>query len=205
MSFDLELSLFSPRQAEHITGIQMVRQRDLRRHGYLKQHHGHAKFDAIDLAQMMVLSAMMQRGIKPSAASGWAEICAVGIVQSALCDPNAWADFENAIWTMPGEQAPAEKAAWLSRGFSIQQAHKGRNLWRIQPGFFLIIWADGSELWADSVDTEISFLPPDDPKVSGPITVLDLRALAKVLITRAQAPLARVIAAKTSDQQTGGA
>lgn len=193
MSFDLHPTRFTPRQAEQITGITMVRQRDLRRHGYLPQHEGHARFTAIDLAQMMVLSSMMQRGIAPSTAAGLAEISAVGIVQVALSSPDVWEGMDDAEWTYPGEQMPEDKAQWLARVFSNFQAAAGDNRWRVTPGRFLIIWANGREFWSPSVDHEIEEMEQDDPRLAGPITVLDLHALADQLVRRAQLPLARVV------------
>lgn len=193
MDFDLELTLFTPRQAEQITGIPQMRQRDLRRHGYLPQHEGHARFTAIDLAEMMVLSSMMQRGITPSTASGLAKISVVGIVQLALSDVDVWKDMDNATWSFPGEQDPESKAEWLARVFCNFRAHDGDKRWRVQPARFMIIWADGQEFWTFSVDREIEEMEQDDPRLAGPVTVLDLHALARLLVTRAQLPLARVV------------
>ena len=194
MSFDLQPTLFTPRQAEQITGIRMARQRDLRRHGYLPQHEGHAKFSAVDLAEMLVLAAMMRRGIGPSDAIQIAKISAVGIVLHALADPAAFEGMDKADWTVPGEQPSTAKAEWLARDFANAQARKGDHRWRVLPGNFLIIFADGSEIWHHSVDEAFRKFPPTDRRRTGAITVIDLAAMGKQMLRKSQLPLVTVIA-----------
>lgn len=191
--WDIELSLYTPRQAEHITGIKMVRQRDLRRHGYLPKQEGVAAFTVVELAKMMVLSSMMQQGIGPAKSVDIAEISAVGIVKWALSSHAAWAGMDLANWTYPGEQMPEDKAAWLSRVFSSGRARDGEAIWRVTPGRFLILFADGQEFWAGSVDQELEEIEPTDPRLAGPIMVLDQKSMAATLLKKADLPLARVI------------
>lgn len=193
MSFDLLLTTFTPRQAEQITGIKAARQRDLRRHGYLPQQEGHAQFTAVDLAEMLVLSSMMRRGVGPGSASGIAKISAIGIVQSALSDPDAFEGMDKADWSYPGDQSPRDKAEWLARVFSAEQARKGENLWRVKPGNFLIIFADGSEAWSDSIDAAVRHYPPAHRRRIGALTVIDLGALGSEMLRKSQLPLVRVV------------
>lgn len=191
--WELDLSLYTPRQAESITGIKMVRQRDLRRHGYLPKQDGVAAFTIVELAKMMVLSSMMHQGIGPAKSIGIAEISAVGIVKWALSEPTAWAGMDLAKWSYPFEQTPQDKAAWLSRVFSSGRAFEGEPLWRVTPGRFLILFADSQEFWTNSVDQELEEIEPTDPRLAGPIMVLDLKSMAATLLKKAELPLAHVV------------
>lgn len=196
-NFEIELSLYTPREAEKITSIKMVRQRDLRRHGYLPKQEGVAAFTIIELAQMMVLSSMMQQGIGPAKSASIAKISAIGIVKLALSTSSAWDGMEHAHWTFPGEQLPDEKAQWLSRVFSSGMVNDDENLWRITPGRFLIVFANGQELWTNSVDDEFDDAGAD---IAGPAMVLDLVAMAKALLKKADLPLARVVLSEEGDE-----
>lgn len=193
--WEFELALYTPRQAEKATGISMVRQRDLRRHGYLPKQDGVAAFTVIDLAKMAVLSSMMQHGMGPARSNLLAEASTVAIVACALSDPAAWEGMDLAHWTAPGEQKPKDKAEWLVRQFCMKLARQGDLNWRMPPARFFVIFADGREFWTNSLDRELGAIELSDPRVGGPLLVLDLMAMAASLRAKADLPLARVVPA----------
>lgn len=92
------LTQFTPAQAEKIAGISVDQQRNLRRHGYLAQSEGHARFDGFGLARLTAIKALSDRGIGPSLTAkadvrdGFdiATLCATGILWSLLDWPEAY-------------------------------------------------------------------------------------------------------------------
>ncbi|WP_028711002.1 hypothetical protein [Paracoccus pantotrophus] len=86
----ITLTQFTPAQAEKITGISVDQQRNLRRHGYLAQSEGHARFDGFGLARLLAIRALSDRGIGPSLTAkadesqDIATLCATGILWALL-------------------------------------------------------------------------------------------------------------------------
>ncbi|WP_323009647.1 hypothetical protein [Paracoccus sp. (in: a-proteobacteria)] len=86
----ITLTQFTPAQAEKITGISVDQQRNLRRHGYLAQSEGHARFDGFGLARLFAIKALSDRGIGPSLTAksdespDIATLCATGILWALL-------------------------------------------------------------------------------------------------------------------------
>lgn len=98
MSMTLTLTTFTPAEAEAITGVSTASQRDWRRRGFLASGDGHARFDAFDLARMLVIRLLSDRGIGPAqtaqapslAFGDIASICAVGALGNAFSWSDAW-------------------------------------------------------------------------------------------------------------------
>lgn len=118
MTTNLTLTTFTPAEAEAITGVSTASQRDWRRHGYLAKRDGHARFDAFDLARMLVIRLLSDRGIGPAqtaqtpylAFGDIAAICAAGALGNAFSWRDAWeGDLEEipTSMTIP-EDAEAE-------------------------------------------------------------------------------------------------
>lgn len=84
------LSLFTPGEAERITGLSVAMQRDWRHRGFLPKTEGHARFNVFDLASMLAMKLLSDRGVGPQASQAVAEWCAVGIVWEVLTDFEAW-------------------------------------------------------------------------------------------------------------------
>ncbi len=85
MAWKRTYTTFTASEAERITGIDKVRQRDMRRHGYLPPlEGGKAAFEAPMLAGMIAAAALAKAGIPP--ANGWqlARSCGTVIVARAL-------------------------------------------------------------------------------------------------------------------------
>lgn len=91
---EITLTQFTPGQAEKITGVSVVQQRNLRRHGYLISNEGHARFNAFGLARLLAIQILADRGIGPAltakADDGFdiASIIATGILSSLF----GWVD-----------------------------------------------------------------------------------------------------------------
>lgn len=84
MSIGISEITFTPSEVAKITGVSTAKQRDLRRHGFLPEVKGHARFNAYDLAELFFVQKMSERGVGPKQAFEVSEICATGIVWHAL-------------------------------------------------------------------------------------------------------------------------
>ena len=90
MSLGIINTYFTPSEAEKISGLSVTKQRDLRRHGFLPEVEGHARFDAYDVAELLFVQKMSARGVGPKHAFEVAKTCATGIVHHALGNPSAY-------------------------------------------------------------------------------------------------------------------
>lgn len=98
MSLGFLAHTFTAGEAARITGMEPVRQRDLRHRGFLPSHDANARFDVFDLAQMYFIQAMSVRGVGPRTSAPLSEVCATTIGFHALDDPSAFAgDAERLI------------------------------------------------------------------------------------------------------------
>lgn len=167
------LTVFRPAEAEAITGLTRVMQRDWRERNFLPKNEGHARFDAFGLAEMLLMKLFSDRGIGPQQSKDVAEFARSSVVWHALETSSAF-----------GGDGVSEQSADSLR----------RRLWReiglprLTGARFLILFADGSE-WLDN-SLEHAFIKNDtEEKLTGPILVLDLEMLGDQLIRRASRPL----------------
>lgn len=102
MSEPYTLTQFTPAEAEAITGVSNNVQRDWRRHGYLRQSDGHARFNIFDLGKMLTMAKLSQRGIGPKDSFKVAEWCAEGIAVQCFAAIEAYeGNFEYALTWFP--------------------------------------------------------------------------------------------------------
>lgn len=186
------LSLFTPAAAERISGVSVDLQRDWRRRGYLAKQDGHARFTVFDLAQMLVLKTLSDRGIGPDRAKDVAQSAATEVAVATLRWTNAWSDGSDADcppWSTWGEFVET-----LITEAMMEQIHSGGMLPRLSVAHDakLIWWSDDSFLLTGSIDDALSAVASTDPKVSGAIIILDLAGLASRMIDAAQRPFASV-------------
>ena len=111
MNTPFTLALFSPGEAEKITGLSTTMQRDWRHRGFLPKNDGHARFDLFTLAMMMVLKLFADRNFGPQAVKTIADITARAIAWHALEFVDS---FEGDIPDYPDS---ARRALWNSLGF----------------------------------------------------------------------------------------
>lgn len=218
METRITLTTFTPAEAEAITGISTALQRDWRRRGIFPKTDGHARFDVFGLAKMLAMKMLSDRGVGPVHTADEAEWCAMGIVWHALAWIDAWeGEPEKALtWFNAFAQPPAVDPVILA---SIEKANEnGHDMpvpevgshWgsqseflrrkvlasadrpRIVPANIFIWWADGSHIFHNSVDVILSEMTSDDPRITGPVIFLDMRALASTLLDRAGRALAHV-------------
>lgn len=182
-AFEHELRLFTPAAAERITGVSVALQRDWRRRGILPQHEGHARFKLFDLAELLFLRMMTDRGIGPLAQTGavpvkgMAKSVAVRIVMHALRWPDAW---EGPVERTPGRTWGEQAATLIGEMMSFD------------PARFFVWFADGSMVLCDDPREAFDRHLSSDPAVAGAVIVLDLNAIGSHLIEQVGEPLVTV-------------
>lgn len=168
------LAHFAPSEAEKITGLSTAMQRDWRHRGFLPKNEGHARFDLFTLATMMALKLFADRGIGPQVAQNFTEISSRAIAWFAL-------EFEDAYEGKLSDSLDAtRRGLWNALGLP-----------RIVPSRFLVVFADGSEWWDNSIENAFQ-KNADTDKFAGPVIVLDLMILGDVLIERADRALVHI-------------
>lgn len=85
-----ENTLFSPAEAEAITGVGVAMQRDWRRRGIIqKADDGWSRYDRQSLAEMTIIKHLADAGIAPALAKDWAVWAGWRLADHALHHPNA--------------------------------------------------------------------------------------------------------------------
>ncbi|RQW41376.1 helix-turn-helix domain-containing protein [Novosphingobium sp. LASN5T] len=202
------LTAFTPAEATAITGVSQDLQRDWRRRGFLPRSEGHARFDLFGLAELLTMKLLSARDIGPKAAAEVADWCGNGIAYHALDAVDAYEgdhlrtnearglddrplsdDERSKLATLISQtggryDAPdvrwGDKADWLRR-----QVYHKRTGTRVIPGSLFAWWADDSHSFLLSLDEALADMLSGDPRLAGPIVVLDLQALAYTLSERA--------------------
>ena len=205
------LTTFTPAEVEKITGLTTTMQRDWRRRGFLPSNSGHARFDAFGLAEALVMKLLADRGIGPTLTKEIAHWCGVGIIWLILKDVDAYeGDHLRVFEWLPEDQRPASRStgedideevrklaeaagidvglmggSWGPKGsWLARQILRLRGCGGVVPARHFIWWADGSHVW--HVDLNKAFDGFSwDPRLSGPVIVLDLGALASLMMERA--------------------
>ncbi len=230
MDISITVARFGASEAERITGVSAMRQRDFRRHGYLPPITGRARFDVFELAELFVLKIMMDRNIGPQEAMNVTDICALGIVWHALMEKGAFAgDFSilDEVINMPPRQGlDAGGLDIINRALVKQgldpindiaefyrileqgehQDYLRRRLWnltkkpRVIPAEYFVWWADGSHLWCHGLDEAFDDLSPSDPKRVGSVIVLNLASLGLQFHANAQCSFASFTVAEGGEE-----
>lgn len=182
--YHYELAEFTPGDAEAITGVSTVLQRDWRRRGILPANEdGHARFDVHGLAELMILKSLSDRGLGPQAAKAVAEIGSGAVVHGALQNEDAF---------QVESRGPAPAA--IDPGAVVRRTSPNKMHRNVMPAPYLIIWADGSEVWQFDVQKAIDAISKSaqEDKLGGPITIIDQYAMGNLLFRRAGRPLVSV-------------
>lgn len=192
-NFKIELVKFTPKQVEEITGLSAIRQRDLRRHGYLPSNKGHARFDIFELSEMYVLQLMLERNIGPKRAKVISETCALGITWAVFNSDNAYGRDYDLISGAHGTSNNIAKELDTDKAFYFRSNIFNINSFKdTVPDEYFIWWANGEHSWYTLVDQAFEEVMEHDVKLAGPIIILSLNSLASDLIRRAGSVFANV-------------
>jgi hypothetical protein len=100
-----EYTTFTASEAERISSVNGENQRNLRRHGYLAPiAGGKAKFGLEDIARLVVIGFLSERGFPPAISTTIANFCAAMVAAHAL-------DLEDAVGDKDARKALIEKLA----------------------------------------------------------------------------------------------
>lgn len=211
MNSTITLTVFTPGEAERITGLTTVMQRDWRRRGFVGASEGHARFNGFDLAEMWALKLLSDRGIGPQHGREVADWLAGGIMLYALQDRRAYEGDGDELNRVPEIDVPddmrsaiekaAEKArpgnkfdlsgarlGWLARSNELarrvlQMHDRPKGVGRVMPARFFIWFADGTHRWDETIDE--CFVSAENGRTAGAVVVLDQFALGKELVSSA--------------------
>lgn len=192
-NFEIELVKFTPKQAEEITGLSTIRQRDLRRHGYLPTNQGHARFDLFELTEIYALQLMLERNIGPKKAKNISEVCALGITWAIFGSDNAYGkDYDlisgkHALNDMIAKEIEDDKPFYFR-----SHIFRPSRIKNIVPDEFFIWWANEEYSWYTSLDDAFEEVVEHDAKRSGPIIILSLNSLASDLKRKAGTVFANI-------------
>lgn len=221
MKRNLTLTQFTPAEAENITGVSTMAQRDWRRRGILeKRGEGHARYDLFDLGAMMSLKLLSDRGIPLDDAAKVADLCGMGIGYRVLQWIDAYeGDHERTnearrlpeqLLEITEQQIEALRKAAEEKNIEFPEGLAQRKRWGVKgewlarqvyldrfntgavPAELFIWWANGSHIFHQSFDSARSDMFSWDERLSGPAFVLDLSSLAQVLLDRAGRALVHV-------------
>ena len=174
---------FTAGEAEKITGLSPDTQRDWRRRGFLDApEKGWSRYELRDLAELLVMSALQERGIGPSISKNIAGVVALRLSFFVVSWVEAIDDRTNGEMEKIIQQR--RKLVGETRGhFFITPS--------TEPRRFVIFWANGTTEFVEDIGKAFSELS-SDPRYHGAILVLDLEALATLLIERAGRPFVSV-------------
>jgi hypothetical protein len=179
MKFRNVFSTFTAGEAEAITGVTAVMQRDWRRHEYLRaQSEGWSKHDTHALAQMIFMKAMADVGVGPSISGPVSQSAAMRIEYFAFSQPNAVADNTGGQF-MQFVRARKESVA----SFFIRWTNKS------EVESWAIVWRDRSVAFATDLRDAVKGIAPE---VRSSMIAVDLDLLGSILAQRAGRPLVTV-------------
>lgn len=214
------LTLFTPGEAQRITDVATVMQRDWRRRGFLPSGDGHARFDVFSLAELWALKLLADRGIGPQQGKEVVDWLAIGIVGYALQFRDAYEgehdefehlmgagdsadDLHRVVEKIAEKARPGDKfdlsgapASWLASANTfarqiLREHGRVRGAGRVMPARFFVWWADGTHRWDQSIDASFS-ATKSEAATTGAVVVIDQFALGKALAGRAGRPLVHV-------------
>jgi hypothetical protein len=218
MDYVFDLSVFTPKEAEAITGVSTTLQRDWRRRKFLPVVEGHMRFNILELSRLWAIKLLADRGIGPATSTEVTELIAEGIAFHALASSAAFEGEHPAIDQLPktsnafemrkaledlAEKArPGDKfdlsgapVAWMASTNQLartvlRQFGTWKGSGRVLPARFFIWFADGSHNWVASIDSAFFYAESEEipERLTGAIAILDQYALGRTLMERANRP-----------------
>ncbi len=204
----LELEVFTPSEAETITGVSQATVRNWRRAGYLPRHQGHARYDFRDVAGLFVMRILVARGINVKTAKEFAGQTVASILQSAAWSGKAFSacayaaakdehgETRNSRAEIASdyEVEPEVVSEALSMDLLIRHSEQQFGFSGVRKPGWLVIWADdGIEfLYDDAEDAFFGNIDFTKAYVQGPIIIFSLDALAQMVMDRLPRPAIRL-------------
>ncbi|MHA6642979.1 hypothetical protein [Mesorhizobium sp. A623] len=213
METGISLAVFTPREAERITGVSTVMQRDWRRHGYLPVSEGHMRFNVFGLAELLALRLLAERRIGPQQGKLVSDWLAAGITRFALQSRRAYdgdaaeiqklpddtnkAAMREALEKLAAQAAPGSTfslsgapISWLAGAnrlsrMVLKMHNKPEGIGRALPARFFLWFSDDTHTWHESVDKCFEEEGCADGLLAGPIVVLDQHAIGEHLLKMA--------------------
>ena len=179
------LATFSPASAEDVAGVEPDLQRKWRRRGHLpaSEGDGHARFNCFDLAHLLALRLLSERGSGPLLAREPATGCAAAIAFHALSWPNAWEGADLA--RVPGR-------TWGDKSQLLRAALFGAAGIEPVPARYFAWWTSGPFSFEASLDAAFNDGVSSDERFAGVVHTLDLEAVASSFVGRAGRPFVHV-------------
>jgi len=198
MSYCVEPTHFESRDAEKLCRLSMPQQRNWRRYGSLPPIEGHARLDVFDLCELYSLGLLTEKGVAPKQAVEVVDILRMGLAWHALTCAAAYdgedhllsdeplSDFEKGI----DNPIYSRLDRYGRAAFKGKEGLMGKG--RLIPARFFIWFADGTHTWDQSVDRHFHG-NEGDPRIAGPVIVLDQMALGLDMAHRSNKPFALVM------------
>lgn len=176
----LEPITYSAGDVQELTGVSAVSQRNWRTRGFLPPlpEGKHYRADVFDMAMLKITAHLAER-LPVADAVEIAETSARAVASHALAVHTAW------------QGLPKTLPETLSAQSLVQSALRRRygDAARVIPADYLIIWADGSEVWAGNVNAALE--AATFAQTGGAILLLDLAQIGFDLATQGR-PLMKV-------------
>lgn len=206
---DIELSLYTPSDAEAVTKVAQTQVRNWRRAGYLSRQDGPARYTIGDLLNMSAMHELVSRGVAPSVAKPFAAEIAHAAFSNMIYSVRAFSETaQNAAAAEVGEGNPervAQVRAALGADFShdalmfiqtqeflMECAERKFGLTGLKKPLWFIIWANGKmQFYHDEDISEETFFGNTsyrDPYVQGPVMLFCLGAIAQMVLDRLPRP-----------------
>lgn len=195
---------FTPAEAAKISGVSATLQRDWRRRGILRPlETGQARFTPFEVAEMMALNALAERGLSPLSYRGIAGKLGASIVACALRSKDSYSGaFDEFLPTdthrldasirtyeiMSGSLGLRTDAAALRddikdvligwRAMALAKVVTKLEGYSVEDLDAFVQFADGSFEFYPSIMTPFEVLETGDPRLRGAVIVVSLSGLA---------------------------
>ena len=171
--FFYSLGKFRPAEAAPITGLSTDLQLAWRKRSILPTNAGHARLDVFDLAEMLFLKSLTDRGVSIHTAKIGSDTAACSIAGWALAHDDA---FAGQIESFRPHLGPVLEQFGPLGKVSASFVHR-----------FMVLFADNEREFMDALDPAIFDRQANEysPKSTGPLVVCDLAAMGGGLRQRA--------------------
>lgn len=166
--FQKTFSVFTPAEAERITGVSVALQRDWRRRNIIPRNDGHARFELFDLADILTLKLFSDAGLSLDRAKGWIPFVPATIIAFALYRPGAIEGDDEEYLALNRETFAVNIAITHSKAMCSGD---------------LVIWPDGKSECVP--DTDKAIKNASHEKLYGAVRILRLDAIGQEFARRA--------------------